>query len=71
MSVERGKNQGRKLVPRVSYQGNKPVPFEEYIPLGGTLCLKADGDHNPYQQLLTIWWVPQDNVDSGLGGTWC
>ena len=33
MWVEWGKNQGRKLVPRVSYQGNKPVPFEEYIPL--------------------------------------
>ena len=27
------KNQGRKLVPRVSYRGKKPVPFEEYIPL--------------------------------------
>ena len=31
--VEPVKNQERKLVPRVSYQGKKPVPFEEYIPL--------------------------------------
>ena len=33
MLVEPVKNQGRKLVPRVSHRGNKPVPFGEYIPL--------------------------------------
>ena len=33
--LDREKNRGRKLVPQVLNQGNKPVPFEEYIPLPG------------------------------------
>ena len=31
--LNRKKNRKRKLVPRVSFWGKKPVQFEEYIPL--------------------------------------
>ena len=55
MSVDAGKNWGRKLVPRVSYGGKKPVPFEEYIPLTSSRDGLAGAIMRIFPQGQTKW----------------
>ena len=53
MLVEPVKNQGRKLVPRVSHRGNKPVPFGEYIPL----LVWASKNYSVSSEIPTIFLI--------------